>query len=306
MADFTTWLTGKAQLTNSVITEWADLILLSRNEAIQAISLVDQRKSGNANSFKFPKYAALTTDISSAQDPRAEATGQQVTDDGVTITPALYRALVTTDKLSNIVVGGKLDALLAKAIGENMVTMQNTVALTRFAAGTNIVYPAGRSAKADIVQGDIISKLQISSARAALRTAKIPYKFENRYYGVIAHPKVIQDYRDLNAVNDWADVNKYSNPQAVLSGEVGISQGCKWFEHGDMPTDTTSAPGVTLYPTIMFGFNSFGYAENMPMEPTFASNDNQGVFIHIGHYGSYEFGIVDNTAVRVLWTASSY
>lgn len=305
MADFVTWLTGKAQLTNSVITEWQDLILLSRNESTRAVELVDNKKSGMANSFKFPLYGALTVDIS-AQDPRAEATGQQVVDDSVTITPALYRGLVTTDLLSNIVVGGKLDALLAKAIGEHMATTQNVVALTRFSAGTNLILPIGRAAKADIVAGDIINKTLVSKARTAMRSLKVNPKFENKYFGAIAHPNVLQDYRDSNAANDWADVNKYSNPGAVLSGEVGISQGCKWFEHGDMPTDTTTVPGVTLYPTIIFGFNAFGYAENMAMNPTFVSNDNQGLFVHIGHAGSYEFGIIDQAAVRVIWTASAF
>ena len=83
--------------------------------------------------------------------------------------------------------------------------------------------------------------------------------------------------------------------------------GFRWISSPLVSINTDAGSGaVDTYHTQFFGYNAFGYAESQTPGGTLTGPfDKLGRFVNIGHYGVYDFGIVDSNAHWLVTSASS-
>ena len=126
----------------------------------------------------------------------------------------------------------------------------------------------------------------------------------------LMHPDIVSDLRNVAAAGDWVDVAKYSNLQLVLQNEVGFFKGFKIIEDANVTINTDAGSTTTdTYHSIFMGYNALGYAEsvsNAPHPTLVGETDKLNRFAHFGWYGVFKYGIIEQNAIWVVTSASSF
>lgn len=293
--------TGAAVLDDSVVTEWTQGVELFYNESQSIRTFADQQQFDAVKTWKFPLYPEIPGDVTELVE-LDDATSYQYSDSSISITPIEQGKVVTKTGLQSFQTGGRVDRALARALGVQMRRSDTLLGLTKLAAGTNIIYCNDRADANAIVAGDIMNTRLAEKAFNALSRNGIG-KREMNTYAMLAHTDIISDIREMEG---WLSVQKYANADAILNGEVGMWKGFRVFEYPDVPTSANTS-SITVYPTICIGFNALGYAESKAANPSLVEGGKlKGRFLHVGWWGIYNYGIVDQNAVRVIKSASSF
>lgn len=114
----------------------------------------------------------------------------------------------------------------ALRLGDQARDIMDAIACNALKAGLNVQYAGGKTSRAALGEGDVLTLNDIKKAVRTLKKNKAK-KFPDGYY----HAKVGPDTAyDLMADPLFMDVAKYQDKRDVEKGEIGIWHGVKFFE----------------------------------------------------------------------------
>jgi N4-gp56 family major capsid protein len=118
------------------------------------------------------------------------------------------------------------------------------------AAGGTPFYANAKTTRAGLDSSSQVKAIDLRKLRTVMFKNKIP-PFSDGYYRLWVSPLVGYDIRnDTASTGGWVDVNKYSNPDVLLRGELGRMEGFRIMEVVNAPTFSSS---VTVQASIALG-----------------------------------------------------
>lgn len=307
MADFTTVMTGTAQLDESNIQEFESSFLLALSEQGVMDQFASYRRDLGAKSISIPKYEQLGLATSVLLE-REDVTSEAMSDSEIVLTPVEHGNVVTTTKLSNLQSGGKTDVAAARIVGINAGRSVNRLAMLACDAGTNIIFPGAVASEAALVAGNIMDASLMGKAYNKLSRSNVQGLPQAAgEYVVIMHDDVIHDIREGNAAGTWQDVHKYARPEEILRNEVGMYKGFRVIRDNLSTINVDGgAAAVDSYYSYFMGFNAFGKAVSQDVKATITGPfDKLGRFMNIGWHGVFKYKIIEPQALWIAKSASS-
>ncbi|KAF0146749.1 MAG: hypothetical protein FD143_3269 [Ignavibacteria bacterium] len=310
MADLFTVITDKAVLDYSQVEDWSAGVIIAATEQANFLPgspLISQTQRGNFSVGTFIKFAQNSASTSALTDGE-EITSTAITDTEVNLTIAEYGHDITVTALGQNASGARAFAGASRIVGDNLASTIDTLAIQALEAGSNETIVT-QLAETAITASDIITPAYVQRMYNKLRRAKQPKLLDGLYVAVV-HPDVMYDLKAATAANSWTDVNKYNNEIPVLRNEVGIYGGFRWIESANVSVNANAGNvGVDTYHTLFLGYNSLGMAMSAQFPVRTYMNDTNskipGRFTHLGWHGLFTFGIVEQSAVQVLTSAST-
>ena len=308
MADYTSVMTGTAEVDDSIITGWAAGFISAAAQADQITPLANikvQPGAATININKFDKIALATTPLTERED----VTSTALVDHKVALTPVEYGAAVTTTTLASLQTGGKVDLAAAQMIGMNLGETRNKLATLALEASTNVIIP-GAGTEAGLVSTDVMSPSLLNKVYNKMKRALVPtLPGLPGLYAALMHDDVIHDLREGTGAGSWQDLSKFTPEQAAMlpMNAIGVFKGFLILSNSHCSFgDQTGAGTVDAYKSSFGGANGLGDAEASAPGLTFTGPfDKLGRFVNVGHYGVYCYKIVDTDAVWSTLTASS-
>lgn len=169
----------------------------------------------------------------------------------------------------------------------------------------NRVYGGGKTSASALVVGDGFTTDTIKDVVEALDTNNAP-KIDGQYYICIAHPHQLRQLRDDPA---WINVHNYVGVDAVYRGEVGMYEGVRFVSSTQMPaysaTQSLAKFGVNIktWEAVIFGENSYGWAEALPVEMRDNGVQDYGRKHGIAWYAIWGFGLIEEQNIFSVLTA---
>ena len=209
----------------------------------------------------------IQADLAAASVPINESVDVSavgLTNSQVTLTLTEYgNAAVTTAKLRGTSFI-ELDPVVANVIGFNAGISIDSVVRDILDAGTNVDYSNGKTSRAALTgatggnaNADTLSGNDWRKEVAKLRGAFVP-TIGGAYVAFI-HPDVSYDFRGATGGANWRDPHTYSAPQDILTGEVGMFEGCRAIETPRaplFPSAGSADPATDVYATLFLGRQS--------------------------------------------------
>jgi len=307
MADFTTGMTGAADVADSRIIAFTQAFIIE-NEQSQVLdgNIVSIQENINAKSFNFPRYTALPLNIT-ALTAKEDPDSVVLADTEITITPLEYGDAVTTTRLANLHSGGKVDVAAAQIVGRASGRVQDALAMAAMdaSAAGQTVWAGAATSEATVAATHVADTVFLEDAYNKLARQSVPAIGD--MYVAVMHDDVISDLRDDAGAAGWTDVNKYSDATRVLRNEVGMFKGFRIVRQND--ATLTADGGVTttdVYNSYFVGFNGVGKAVSQAPSLTITGPfDKLGRFLNIGWYGALAYSLVEAEAVVLGQSASS-
>jgi N4-gp56 family major capsid protein len=249
----------------------------------------------------FPLLSALAL-ATTPLDADANPSASNLAGTGVTITTAEYgnpvelqKKLLRTSREQVL-----RDAIAVLAV--NMAETRDSLAGAQAVGGSNVRFAAGAASAAALNAGDVLTRLEIVRAWAALETALAPRFADGTYYAGL-HAYAVADLFSTGAnTGDFVDVAKYAAPEAVRAGEIGRWQGFTFFTasqrtFASLAAGNEGAAGAfsaDKLTSVFAGPGFLGYAVGAEpaVIPTFESNDRLRRFLNLGWYGDFAYGRV--------------
>jgi len=226
--------------------------------------------------------------------------------DTITLVPKQYGMYVTLSDYLLDVAPINLVKEASVVVGNNMARIIDSVIQSNLATnGTNVIFGGTALNRPALGAGDTASAKDFAKANAFLMTKGAPL-FSNGYIGV-THPNVIYDLQMESGTGAFVDVNKYSKPEQVMSGEIGKMFGVRLVSSGYIQTFAST---VTVYPTYILGQEAYGVATLQTLQayitPRVASDsDPLAQRVKVGSKVAFDSIILQQKALIRLETASS-
>jgi N4-gp56 family major capsid protein len=242
-----------------VHTRWAQVRDIPRNSGTKTIKF---RRYGN--------LTAATTPLSEGVTPA----GSQLSVTDITATVAQYGDYIT---VTDVVSWESQDAVLMEAaeiMGDQAGDTLDQLTRDILNAGTAAIYSGTSNTQtSDVAAGDVISYGNLDAASLALKNNKArpitrqinPSTGYNTTpipasYIAIIHPTITAKVATFTG---WTPVEKYSNQQGIMEGEVGSysANGTKirFIETTNAKVKTGQGKGsIDVYCTLVFGSNAYG------------------------------------------------
>lgn len=122
----------------------------------------------------------------------------------------------------------------------------------------------GRAARVNLTQAssDYLIAALIRRAVTELRAANVPTFPDGTYHGVI-HPFVARDLmEESGTAGQWYDVNKYTNAQPMLRGEIGTLHGVRFMESNNATyIGNGGASSAHIFRTVIYGPGYFAFGD---------------------------------------------
>ena len=170
---------------------------------------------------------------------------------------------------------------------------------------TNQVYGGGKTSASALATNDGFTTQTIKDVAEALATNNSP-KLAGQYYICVAHPHQLRQLRDDP---NWVNAHSYVGVDNIYQGEVGMYEGVRFIETTQMPhnsaTESLSKYGVSLptWEAVIFGENSFGWAEALPVEMRDNGVEDYGRVHGIAWYAIWGFGLIEEQNIFSILTA---
>lgn len=218
---------------------------------------------GSGKTIEFRQYDPLP-ELTTALTEGVTPDGQNLNVKNVTATVSQYGGYVTIS-----------DMLILTAIDKNLVQATKLIAsqagrtldtITRevLAAGTNVRYTGGKSARNLLTATDVLTVDDVKKAVRDLEAQDAP-KINGYYIGII-HPNVKYDLmRDA----DWKYPHQYTDPENIYQNEIGELYGVRFVQSsrakvfskaGATPTGT-GAVAADVYATLIIADDAYGVTD---------------------------------------------
>ena len=171
---------------------------------------------------------------------------------------------------------------------------------------SNQLYGNGVANAASLVAGSSVFNTQtVKNAAESLATNNAP-KIDGQYYICIAHPHQLRQIRDDSA---WINAHSYVGIENIYKGEVGMYEGVRFVETTQMPVYSAAQSlanfgvNVPTWESVIFGENSFGWAEGLPVEMRDNGIQDYGRMHGIAWYAMWGFGLIEEKNIFSILTA---
>jgi N4-gp56 family major capsid protein len=170
---------------------------------------------------------------------------------------------------------------------------------------SNRAYGGGKLSAGTLAVGDAFTTATIKDVVEALDTNNAP-KIDGQYYICIAHPHQLRQLRDDA---NWINAHSYVGVDGVYRGEVGMYEGVRFIGSTQMPhlsaSESLAKYGVNVptWEAVIFGENSFGWAEALPVEMRDNGVQDYGRKHGIAWYAIWGFGLIEEKNIFSVLTA---
>lgn len=214
------------------------------------------KNSGDTVSFRRWNSLAVST----------TAITEGVTPDGVNIDVSKISAVVKqygnwtkfTDKIELVGLDNTL-VEVTELMGENAGESIDTIVRDIIAAGTNVVYAGGKTARNTIAATDKITALDVLKVRRTLKRAKakpITLPGGGKGYIWFIHTDVATD---LMQTQEWKDQNTYVDTKNREEGTLGKMYGIYFIEADNAPKFVgAGATGADVYGNLIIAKGAYG------------------------------------------------
>lgn len=295
MADFINGLTGTAQLPNSEVLLFDQMVMIGIGQNNVMDQFATYEESIGAKSIQLTKYPRSAASITPLNE-REEVDSTQLSDSKVLFVPQEFGHVVSLSNLELLQSGGKALRGASQTVALNAAQTLDLLAIEALSASTNTIVAGGASAPTatDVANVKFLNKVYNKLARASVPTI-------GGAYVAVLHDDQIADLRDDAR---WVDVQKYANAESVLRNEVGMLGGFRIVRDNHVKAAGTGA--TTAYTGLFFGQNALGKVASQPVSTIIKpADDKLGRFTNVGWYGVLNYGIVDQDCVYTGVTASS-
>lgn len=209
--------------------------------------------SGNGKTIEFRKFNSLpkiTTELVEGITPD----GQNYGVTAITATVKQYGAYITTTDMLNLTAFDNNMAEITKILASQAGRTSDTLTRDVLAAGTNVMYANGKTARTGtggLAAGDVLTIADIKKAVRLLKRVNAPTI--NGDYVAIVHPDTT--YELMND-SEWVDANKYAGSGRIFEGEIGKMYGVRFVESTE--AKIWKPASLPIYGTLVLGQNAFG------------------------------------------------
>ena len=200
---------------------------------------------GQGKTIQFTRYERLAL-------PTVPLT-EGVTPTAVPLTTAVVQAIV--DQWGSVVTLSDVGILTVRhpvlREANSRIATQHTETVDRevqnvLAGGTNVTFANARTARANLVAGDVPTTDLIRQIVANLRAQGAPTLEGGHYVGCL------DPFLEMDLTKDATFVNaaSYSNIRALYNGEVGMWMGVRWVRSNFIPIITYLQTGADTTPTF--------------------------------------------------------
>lgn len=214
------------------------------------------KRAGDTTSFRRLNSLAVST----------TAITEGVTPDNVSLD--IVKLNATVKQYGNWVEGTDwvdltaLDPIITETselLGENAGESMDTIVRDIVAAGSNVVYAGGKTARNLVAAADKITRADILKIRKTLKQNKVkPIKLPDGSSGYLAfiHTDVATD---LMQTQEWIDQNTYVNTKNRVDGMLGKMDGIYFLEYDNaLKFAGAGATSADVYATIVIGKGAYG------------------------------------------------
>jgi N4-gp56 family major capsid protein len=193
----------------------------------------------------------------------------------------------------------------ARALAEDYSIVLDTAIRDAALSTTNFAYPGGKTAANQLVSGDSFSGDQIKDAVEQLDNNNAP-KIAGQYYVCIATPHQLRQLRDDP---DWVEAHKYTSPENIWEGEVGMFEGVRFISTTQMPANTAGTSltkygiNIPTWEATIFGENAFAWAVGTDVEMRDNGIEDYGRKVGIAWYAIMGFGLIEEKNIFTLLSA---
>lgn len=165
-------------------------------------------------------------------------------------------------------------------------------------AGTQVVYPNGKSARNTLAVSDTFTGAVIKDVIEVLSTNNVG-KYQNDHYVMFIHPHHARDVRDDS---EFMNVSQYGKQYA---GEIGRIDDIVFIETTQMPKLAGAGAGgtVDVYQAVAFGENAYGVATALPVEMRDGGVEDFGRIHKLAWYSIFGVAILEDTNIVRIETA---
>lgn len=264
-----------ANTDRSVISREVDAFY-SRTLLVRAIPLFIHTKWGQVrdiprqagtNTVRFRRYgnlSAATTPLTEGVTPA----GKQLSQTVITATVQQYGDYVTVTDVVDYESPDPELMIAAEVLGDQMGDTMDQLTRDILAAGSNVQY-VGQTQRVDITSSNKISLNEVKSAIRTLKnnnTRKITSMINptdgynttpvNSCFVGIVSPDTTYD---LDTLEGWTPVEKYSSQMGVMEGEVGKLKEVRFVETTNAKVfEGEGASNIDVYATLIFGRDFYG------------------------------------------------
>jgi N4-gp56 family major capsid protein len=253
--------------------------------------------------------AAASTAINESVDVSAVG----LTNSQVTLTLTEYgNAAITTAKLRGTSFI-ELDPVVANVIGFNAGISIDSVVRDTLDSGTNVDYSGRATSRATVNAGNTLAGNDWRKEVSKLRGSFVPTI--GGAYCAFIHPDVSYDFRGATGGANWRDPHTYSSPQDIMTGEIGMFEGCRAIETPRAPLFSSAGsadPATDVYATLFLGRQSlckaWSNAEGNGPQPRVVPGpvtDHLRRFQPMGWYWLGAYGVFRQQALRRVESAST-
>lgn len=218
------------------------------------------------NSGTLMKWRRLNK-LTPATTPLTENTNPAATNVGtteITVEPLTYGQYVQMSKELQWKSINPIADEVTDELSDNAALSYDTI--VRSALNGNFVnqFASGVASEALVPDTATLTAAELRKAVYRLRTANgldysVPGFEKNMYKGAVS-PAGVFDLQGDSAVGSFIDVNKYSRPEDIMRGEIGMMYGVRIVSGNNLGTGT-GLGGITTYHAYIFGRDAFAISE---------------------------------------------
>lgn len=306
--EYTSILTGG--LSDNTVKEMYDFAFgWALNATPMYRQFVDKRPervNGPSNSIVLQKYnyfdeAAITAAKSPLNEEMDVDSRKIPSTSTVTLTLAEYGDAVTRTRKLNYFSFADVDMAATRLLADQASKVLDELLQDVMVGGTQVIRPNARSTTGAVTSTDEFDSTTLRKAVTKLRRNQaLPWA--GGLYAVGTHPDVVHDLREESGQGGWLNPMEYGVDQSRLwQGEVGVYQGCRFFENARTRSATDGASSAKVYRSYVLGREFI--AEKMVQEPGVVVGpvtDKLARFRTLGWYMVGGWTIYRNeTAVRI-------
>lgn len=171
------------------------------------------------------------------------------------------------DTVSMIIMNASQRSALSKLYSDTAATSGTRVRIfsgSSFEDGFRIRHNKGRintSTSVTAIAGSAMTVATVRDAVNSLQALDIQPHADGNYVGII-HPVVAGQ---LRGTNNWQSWQKYTHPEMMYKGEIGLVEQCRFVQSTNAPAYAVSGNKLTtsgsVYGTIIFGRGAYGVTE---------------------------------------------
>lgn len=264
MADALTGTGDLAGLVKVAYDRYVEFALRSQPMMRDLVTKRPVQQAMPGSSVVFSLYndlAANTTPLAEKVDPDAVAVSDVST---VTVTLQEHGNVVLNTRLLNETSFSDVDPAIANLIAYNLADSIDKLVVATAITGTNVEYSGNATSTVEVDAADTLSGADIRKVVAKLRAANAVPK-SGSLYAAYVHPEAAHDLRAETGAQAFEDINKYTGPEGIKNGVVGVLGGAYFVETARAHTALDGAASAKVYRTIVTGDQSI--AEAVAVEP---------------------------------------